>query len=406
MYSKQAISAIAAFGMVSGVVGQGVSCEDPTATIASPADATEVANCRDFEGSILISDEAGPTINLDGLTEVGGDLIAENNELLADLSSSTLRTIGGSFRLHNLIGLVTLEFPSLGAARDIDFATLTKLAQIGFGSDGITEAETVIIADTTIDSIDGINVESLQSLNLNNNKRLTRYTSSMRDLSNTFIVNNNGLNFTMELPELVWIANMTVGNVTQFSAPSLETVNGSMYFDSNFFTSFSMPNLTEVDSGSLSFVSNSDLANLTFPALERVGGGLTIANNTELGAVDGFPELTNIGGAIALRGSFTSAELPSLEDVIGGYDVQTTARLDEATCSGFADQKSSGVIQGPEIACQGDTDDANSDTSGADGEGSGNSSNREGEGNAGALVGINMWAMVGLAGLGAFFTTL
>jgi hypothetical protein len=405
MFTKQTVSAVAAFSMVSGIFAQSPSCDDPTATILTPADATTVADCRSFEGSVLIGDEAGPTISLDGLTEIGGDLIAENNQVITDLSSDNLRSIGGSFRLHNLINLVNLEFPSLGSANDVDFATLTKLARIGFGSDGITEAETVIIADTTIDSIDGINVQSLQSLNLNNNRRLTRYTSSMRSLSDTFIVNNNGLNFTMELPNLRWIANMTVGNVTSFSAPSLATVNGSLYFDSNRFSSFSLPNLTEVESGDISFVSNSDLTNLTFPLLERVGGGVTIANNTELETIDGFPELTEIGGAIAFRGSFTSAELPALENVIGGYEVLTTAELDNSTCTAFGEMADTGIIQGPEIACQGFTEDANENTSGADSDASGGGNN-QGEQGAGALVGINMVAMVGLAALGAFFTTL
>lgn len=404
MFTKRAVSAVAALSFVSGVVS--IGCDDPTATIASSADATELANCQTVEGSVLIADKAGPSINLDGLTEIGGDLVAEDNKIISELSSSTLESVGGAFRLKNLIALVTLELPSLTEVKSIDFATLTKLAQLNFGSEGITEAESVIIGDTTIDSIDAINVVELKTLNLNNNKRLTKYTSKMESLSDTFVVNNNGLNFTMDLPNLQWIANMTVGNVTKFSAPSLSTVNGSLYFDSNFFTSFSLPNLTEVDSGALSFVSNPDLANLTFPALEKVGGGVTIANNTELGAVDGFPKLSEIGGAIAMRGSFTSAELPALEDVIGGYDIVTTANLDEATCSGFKDQKSKGVIQGPEIACSGNQDDANSDTSGASGSGSGSGTKDDKKEGAGALVGSNMWAMVSLAALGAFFTTL
>ncbi|RYP78381.1 hypothetical protein DL771_000566 [Monosporascus sp. 5C6A] len=406
MYSKQQlVSAVAALSMVSGVVS--VGCDDPTATIRTPADATQIANCESVEGTVLIAPEAGQRIDIGGrLSEIGGDLIAQNNGLITSLSSASLQTIGGEFRLRNLTALSTLGFTRLSEVGSIDWATLTVLPELNFGNPGITEAESVIIADTFLQSIDGINVQSLTDMNINNNRRLTRFSTSIRSLSNVLNVQANGLNLELEMPNLQWIANLTVANVTTFSAPSLATVNGSMRFDSNRFESFSAPNLTEVQDGDISFVSNPELTNITFPSLERIGGGLTIANNTGLESIDGFPRLERVGGAIAFRGSFTDVQLPAINDVVGAVEVLSTENIDDA-CQRLQDETSS-VIQG-EFNCRGREADANENTGEADGSSGGNGGNDSdssgnGEGAAVAL-GLNMNTLVSLAALGAIFTT-
>jgi len=404
MYSKQVFSAVTALSMVSGVVS--VGCDDPTATIQSVADATQVANCDTIDGSVLIADSVTGPITLNGITKIGGDLIATANPNITSFSSTTLETIGGKWQFENLIGLQTLEMSALTAVKEISFATLTKLPQIGFGSKGITKADKIVIGDTTLDSLDGINVASLGMMNLNNNKRLLSFVSGIQSVTDQLIVNYNGLNFTMQMDSLTSIANMTIGNVTTFSAPALGTVNGSLYFDSNYFETFSLPNLTEVQTGALSFVSNPSMTNLTFPKLKSVGGGVTIANNTALEEINGFPKLAQIGGAIAFRGVFTSASLPALTDVIGGYEVVTTAVLDNSTCDALSDAKGSGVIQGPEIACEGNNDNANDDTSGANDDGGSTGTDDTKPGSAGALNSINLLTMGSLAVLGALFTTL
>lgn len=405
MYSKQALSALAAISMVSGAIA--VGCDDPTATIKSAADATQVANCDKIEGSVLIAKEAGPNIDLSGkLTEIGGDLSCADNKLIASIKSSSLETIGGVFSLKNLIALTSSSFPKLGEVGSIDFATLTKLGSLGLGTPGITKADSIIIGDTYLDSLEGINVENLQFMDLNNNRRLTTFSTAIETVSKQLLINANGLNLTMEMSELKWISNMTIGNVTRFSAPKLSTVNGSIRFDSNYFKTFALPNLTEIQEGDLAFVSNPQVGNISFPLLEKIGGGLTIANNTDLETIDGFPKLANIGGAIAFRGVFTSAELPALEDVSGGFELVSTANLTESTCSTFEDNKSTGIIQGDLIDCSGNDESANENTGGADGTGSGSGSGTEDEPSAAPLAGINTWAMVGLAALGAVFTTL
>lgn len=386
-----------------GVVS--VGCDDATATIQSVADATQIASCDSIEGSVVIAPGSGQSIDLSGdLTEIGGDLIVDSNALLSDFSSTSLETIGGSFTLKNLTALSTLSFSRLSEVGSIDWATLTLLPELNFGTPGITKAKSVVIADTFIETIDGINVQSLTDMNLNNNKRLTKFSTSIKSLSNVLNVQANGLNLELEMPNLEWIANLTIANVTTFSAPSLKTVNGSMRFDSNYFESFSAPNLTEVQDGDISFVSNPQLTNLSFPSLERIGGGLTVANNTALEQVDSFKSLERVGGAVAFRGSFTDVELPALTDVVGGFEVVSTEDLTD-TCDTLGDLGS--VVQG-EYTCTGKEADANSNTGDADGStgdsGSGSGSGSSDEGAAVAL-GLNINTLVSLAALGAVFTT-
>lgn len=396
MLSKQILSAAAALSMATGVFG--VGCDDPTATIASQADATQLAECDTIEGSVLISASAADTtIDLGGkLTEIGGDLTAENNGLLNTFQSDSLKTIGGAFTLKNVTKLSTLSFPKLGEVGSIDWATLNALPEPTFGNPGITKAKSVVIADTFIENIDGINVDSLTDMNINNNRRLTKFSTSIKSLSNTLIIQANGLNLSMEMPNLQWIANMTISNVTSFSVPSLHTVNGSMRFDSNYFETFIAANLTDIQDGDLSFVSNPQLTNISIPTLTHIGGGFTVANNTALEKLDGFGGLNEIGGAVKVRGSFTDVELPDLQDVKGAFEVVST----EDISSSCDDLKSydNGVVQG-DYSCKGNDQNANNDTSDASSDGSG-SSGTDNKDSAASLSGVSTF--VTLISVGAF----
>ncbi|KAI2473237.1 hypothetical protein F4781DRAFT_427650 [Annulohypoxylon bovei var. microspora] len=401
MFSKQLLTAATALSMASGVFG--VGCSDATATIKSAADATQVASCDSIKGSVLIDTTAGPDIDLSGnLESIGGDLTAENNGLLNSLKSSSLTTIGGAFALKNVTKLSTLSFPALGEVGSIDWATLNALPEPTFGNPGITKAKSVTIADTFIENIDGINVESLTDMNINNNRRLTKFSTSIKSLSNTLYVQANGLNLSMEMPNLEWIANMTIANVTSFSVPSLHTVNGSMRFDSNYFTTFTAANLTQIQTGDLSFVSNPEITNISIPNLETIGGGFTIANNTALEKLDGFGSVNEIGGAVKVRGSFTDVELPSLKDVKGAFEVVSTEDITNS-CTSLGDYKG-GVVQG-DYNCHGKDANANDDTSDASSDSSSSNGTSDTK-NAAPGTGSSMPTLYTLVALGSFVAAL
>jgi hypothetical protein len=102
---------------------------------------------------------------------------------------------------------------------------------------------------------------------------------------------------------------MTFRNASKISMPSLARVNGSIGFYGNYIESLSAPNLTAVGDasgqGSLAFVANGKLANISMPALAAVGGAYQIANNSALTSIS-FPSLQQVNGAVDFSGNFST----------------------------------------------------------------------------------------------------
>lgn len=210
--------------------------------------------------------------------------------------------------MRNVTKLGSLSFPSLTSVRALAWQSVTNLNTFTLGP--LNKADEVTISDTFLDALDGIDLSKVNKFDINNNRRLKKFTTKLASLSDNLNIQANGIGLEINLPNLIWIANMTIANVTKFQVPSLKVVNGSARFDSNYFESFSAPNLTHTESGDISFVGNGALNNMTFPKLATIGGGLLIANNTGLDKVTYFSQLTDVGGAIKLRGNFTEYVLP------------------------------------------------------------------------------------------------
>lgn len=404
MIAKYLVPAVAVIGSAAA------QCTQSTATINSPADATALASaCRTFNGNILVNTGAQGVVDFSGLGQVKGDFIAEHDGLLTGLSSSTLNSITGAFRLTNLTGLSSLAFTSLNSVGSISWTALTALDTLTFGTPGVSKAKSIVISDTFLSSLDGIDVTSLEDLDINNNHRLTKWDSPLTNLSNTmnFLANGNG--FEVSFNQLTWIANMTINNVTSFAVPALQTVNGSASFGSNQFVSFSAPNLTSTKSGNLGFVGNNLLKNVTFPQLTSLAGALLIANNTALDTIDGFPKLKTVGGAVKLRGNFSEIDFPALNDVKGAFDISSTNDI-SAACDKFqklapSKQGGGGQIQGV-YHCESNNAKANDDTGGnTSSSGTTGGSGTSKGGNSATGVAVNA-AMLGLAVVGGLVALL
>jgi len=186
------------------------------------------------------------------------------------------------------------------------------------------------------------------SIDINNNNRLTKFDTQVANITSNANIASNGKNLAVTFPNLIWAGELVFRNVSTVSIPSLAAVNGSLIFDENYFTSISAPNLTSVGNtatghGSLAFVANSALTNLTIPELTTVGGGLQVANNSALQAIS-FPVLITVGGAVDLTGNFSTPNLPKINNVVGALNIESTSQID---CSGF-DKLSGNVVQGKE----------------------------------------------------------
>lgn len=363
MFVKQLLPALVAIG---SAAAQSATCTVSTTTVNSQAEATKLSSCGTVKGTVVVGSESGATIDLSGPKEITGDLIVQDNGQLTTLQSTSLQKVGGNFKLGNATFVSTLSFEKLTEVQSIDWVSVTRLDTVTLGP--LTKADNIRISDTILSNLDAFALASVKGFKIDNNRRLTKYSSQLTELSDSLVIQANGLDLEVDLPKLNWIANMEVANVTKFSIPSLKVVNGSARFDSNFFETFSAPNLTHTETGDISFVGNGFLQNMTFPKLTEIAGGLLIANNTGLDRVTFFPKLKKVSGAIKLRGNFTTVEFPDLDDVKGAVDVSSTANIekscDELKKAAPRSQGGDGRIEGV-FTCTANNDKANEDTNGS-----------------------------------------
>jgi hypothetical protein len=411
MFAKYLVPAVAVIG---AVAAQSSQCSQSTATVNSAAEATALAAaCRTFTGDLLVGPAAVGTVDLSGIGQIKGKLIVQDAGGLIGLVSSSLNSITDQFFMRNLTGLASLDLRSLKSVGSISWTSITALDSLTFGTPGVQTAKSVVISDTFLSTLDGIDVTSLESLDLNNNGRLAIWNSKLTNLSNTMNFLANGSPLDLSFPSLTWIANMTVNNVSSFAVPALQVINGSATFGSNQFTSFAAPNLTST--GGINFISNNKLTNLTFPQLTQIKGALLIANNTALQKIDeaSFPKLKTVTGAVKMRGNFSEIDLDSLTDVKGAFDLSSTQDISD-DCTKFekqapTKQKGNGQFQGV-FHCESNNEQANSDTGGntstAGGTSGGNSTSggKDGGNSAGGIA-VNA-AMLGLTVAGAFVALL
>jgi hypothetical protein len=358
------------------------------------------------KGSVVLGTQTGSSIDLSGPQEITGDLSVLDNGDLENFQSSSLKTVGGTFTMRNVTKLNTLSFSRLTSVRALAWQSVTNLNSVTLGP--LSQADEVTISDTFLDALTGINLTSVNKLDINNNRRLKKFSTQLENMGDLYI-QANGIGLDIDLPNLVWASNLTIANVTKFAVPSLKVVNGSARFDSNYFESFNAPNLTHTESADISFVGNAALKNMTFPKLTSIGGGLLIANNTGLDKVTFFPKLTDVGGAIKLRGNFTEVEFPELNVVKGAFDVSSTGDVtescEELNKAAPSDQGGDGRIEGT-FSCTSNNDKANEDT---DSESSGNGDVDTGDDkddkNSAAGVTFNV-ALLGLVGVAALASAL
>jgi hypothetical protein len=221
---------------------------------------------------------------------------------MTGLSGAELNSIGGSFTLTGLTILSTLSFPSLTSVDSIDWTDLPGLQQLTF-TQGVSTANNVVISDTQLNSLDGINLQTVENMDINNNPYLTLISTQIANVTQSLTIDANAQNLKVEFPNLIFAYNMTLRNISSISIPSLASVNTTIGFYGDYLTSVIAPNLTSVG-GDLAFVANAELTNISLPALTTVGGGVTIANNSALMTIDGFSSLKTTG-AINMSGNFS-----------------------------------------------------------------------------------------------------
>jgi len=318
-------------------------CSGPSTTITSQADASGIASCSTYKGDVTIDTSASGQIALDGVQQITGNLICQNAPAITEISADQLGSIGGTFGLSNLTIMSTLAFSSLNTVNIIEWVGLPALQGLNFPQ-GVSSANNVLISNTQLNTLSGIELQSVSDLDINNNPYLN--TVNVNEITNitgslSFAANSKDLAITFD--NLKQANNLTFLNVSSVSMPSLSLVNGSLGFYSDTFETFAAPNLTQTG-GALAFVDCPNLSNISMPELLGVGAGFLIANNTALKKIMGFPKLEVVVGALDFAGDFNNASIPNLKDVRGGMNLQTTSSTFD--CTPFNNDKTNSITKG------------------------------------------------------------
>ena len=261
-----------------------------------------LSSCSTIKGDVTVG--TGVTnLSLSSIQTIEGGLTIKGAAGLISIDCPMLRQIEGAFTLTGLTILSTLSMPSLTKVGSISWTTLPALSSLTF-TKGVTEAASVLITDTDLNSLDGINLVTASIFNINNNKRLKVVNVSLGNVTQALSVEFNAKSVNCSFPNLVWANNITLRDAGEASFPNLESVNNSASFINNTFTSVDFPELTKVGQ-SFAFNSNGALTNVTANSLESVGGTFQLANNTNWKIVDSFTSLKTVSGSIDLSGVFT-----------------------------------------------------------------------------------------------------
>lgn len=340
IYTDSTASATSSYSIASG-------CSLSSATATAQADLDKYSGCEALKGDLTITGDLGSAA-LNNVKAIYGSLTINNATQLSSFSAPGLETVEDELSLTQLTILSTLALPLLTTVGTVNLVTLPALSSIQLNT-GITSLKSLVISDTSLETLDGFDITTLDTFNVNNNKELNSIDSALKTVNVALEVSFNSEDVEVSFDDLEWANNMTFRDISSISLSKLEAVNASLGFINNSISSIEIPTLTKLG-GSLSIVSNDNLEEVDLSNLTSIGGGFVISNNSELGSIEGFDSLQTVAGAIIFVGNFTNATLPSLKRVSGGVDIESSDHLD---CDGFNSLDKKGAIQGDAYVCKG-----------------------------------------------------
>lgn len=372
------------------------SCSNSaTSTIQNGGDATAIAACTTFSGSVAVATGVTDDISFDGnLKSIDGDLVIESNSGIQRFGSSSLQSISGKLTLNDVSQLAALSFPQLTEVDELTLKGLPNLRTLEF-TKGITKADKLDIENTKLQDLNGIDLEEVSSIFIANNDDINSIEMKVTNITEFITLSFNNAEVNVSFPNLESANNISFRAIGSLSIPSLSKINSGSFgvFESDNLASLSAPNLTKID-GALVIDNNKGLKNISFASLTDVGANLQIANNTNLHEIDGLPKLKNVQAALDMSGNFSKVETPSLDFVKGVFNLQSTGDIG-TICTDFYDPlKSKGRLQKGKYVCEGKLEEAS--TAGSTPK-SGSSS---GDDKQGAAVGLSVPSIsLGLVGL-------
>lgn len=337
-------------------VTKACSFKDFTAT--KSADVQSVAACATAVGDITIEGDQFGTIELTGLEQLYGKLSVKNATQATSFNAPTLQLVSETFELNSLTILATANLAQLTTVGTLHFNALPALQQTGLSA-GITSAEEIIISDTGLTSLSGINVYKLNTFDVNNNGDIESIDSGLQKVSDVLSISYNADKVDVVFDQLTEVNNLLVESINSLSTPNLTKISGSLSLTKNFIDKIEFKQLKTVGK-SFTVSDNDDLEELDFPKLTSVGGAFKIIDNEGLTSFEGFPELETIGGSVVLQGAFDNGSFESLERVSGGFNLTSTGDL---SCTEFTKLNKAGDIKGDKFYCKGASSTVSSSSS-------------------------------------------
>ncbi|KAG2732439.1 hypothetical protein G9P44_004856 [Scheffersomyces stipitis] len=347
---------------ISALAGAALAANNSTLTTATPSVASgcsfssfvatasaqvqQVAACATAVGDITIRGDSFGSIELTGLEQVFGSLKIQNTTLATTINAPTLQLISEDFELSGLTILNTLNLAQLNTVGSLNWVTLPALESTGL-TQGITAADSVVISDTGLTALTGINVVELQTFDVNNNQDINTIDSALQSVTSLLSISYNAESVDVVLDELTSAKNVVFQSINSLSVGNLTTINGSLSVSQSSIDAIEFKDLTSI-SNSLTINKNSELESLDFPKLTSIGGALEISDNDKLKSFDGFPELKTIGGSVDINGTFDNGTFESLSRVAGGFTLKSDGDI---SCEEFNKLNSDGDIKGNKFFC-------------------------------------------------------
>lgn len=309
--------------------------------------------CSHITGSIIVDGEySDPVLDTGELQNIGGSLEVHRIPGLVRMDLPNVAVIDGTFGLKELTSLTSINAPTLNKVGVIDWKVLPILSTVNFDS-GLFDINSITISDTSLIGFSGFAVESLDTLNINNNRFMDTISCNLKGVTRKLSVSANARNAAVSFPNLEYANNITVRDVASLNVQNIEHVNASMELINNDFQTVKLPKLKHIG-GTLSLIENHNLRDPDFPAVEDVGGGLMVINNTNVNKISFLPKLQSVGGAIEFVGDFKETSFGRLNLVRGSAIIKSS--YEDFDCSrwirgGDQNGTQASIIRGGKIIC-------------------------------------------------------
>ncbi|KAI8374090.1 hypothetical protein EDC96DRAFT_582962 [Choanephora cucurbitarum] len=316
-------------------------------TVSTQHDLDQIRGCKTYGGNILIDNTAASDLRLNGVELVEGDILVKNNDGLQSVSMPTLQGVNGQLVFANNKLLSNIDIKQVYALHGIEVSVHPALNELVF-STGLSQADTINIADTTITRLEGLKLSSAKEIHITNNIYMKSLSFANMTKLGSILMSANSPTLRVELDDLETLHDGTFRNIASLSLKKLKRVAGDISFISNSFETLDLPSTTDIG-GTLTLTDNLALNNLSMVRLGHLGGALSVTNNNKLSSVNAFSSLQQVDGTLDITGGFDEVDFPVLSDVRGGLNIQTSSS--SFSCDNVNKLKN-GIIKGNSFVCK------------------------------------------------------